>query len=109
MRLTEFTLSGASFTRFGRGLHRPECVWVDEQGVWASDARGGVCLVPPEGEPQVLGAGIAEPNGFSRKPDGTFVVAGLADGRVHAIDPDGQTRTLLASLDGMALGTVNYA
>lgn len=109
MRLAQFTLSGASFRRFGRGLHRPECVWVDAEGVWASDARGGVSLVSPDAEPQVLGTGIAEPNGFSRKPDGTFVVAGLADGRVHAIGPDGQTRTLLASLDGAALGTVNYA
>jgi gluconolactonase len=95
--------------RFGRGLHRPECVWVDAEGVWASDARGGVSLVTAEAPPQLLGAGIAEPNGFSRKPDGTFVVAGLADGRVHAIGAHGQTVTLLASLEGAALGTVNYA
>ncbi|MGC8518220.1 MAG: SMP-30/gluconolactonase/LRE family protein [Steroidobacteraceae bacterium] len=109
MRLADFTLSARSFATFGRGLHRPECVWVDHDGVWASDARGGVCLVRPDLAPQLLGSGIAEPNGFSRRPDGTFVVAGLADGRLHAIASDGQTRTLLASLDGIALGTVNYA
>ena len=109
MRLAEFTLSAGSFATFGRGLHRPECVWVDADGVWASDARGGVCRVHPDLAPQRLGSGIAEPNGFSRRPDGTFVVAGLADGRLYAIGPDGQTRTLLSSLDGVALGTVNYA
>ena len=57
MRLAQFTLSAASFAAFGRNLHRPECVWVDADGVWASDARGGVCRVRPDREPEVLGAG----------------------------------------------------
>jgi sugar lactone lactonase YvrE len=109
MSSREFTLSAADLVPYGRGLQRPECVWVDRDGVWTSDARGGVCRVPAEGQPQVLGAGIAEPNGFSRRPDGSFVVAGLGDGRLHQIAADGHTRVLLESLDGSPLGTVNYA
>jgi gluconolactonase len=82
---------------------------VDREGVWASDARGGVCRVHTDREPEVLGSGIADPNGFSRQPDGSFVVAGLSDGRLYRIAPDGGTRILLDSLDGVPLGAANYA
>ena len=105
----EFKLTAADLVPYGRSLHRPECVWIDRDGVWASDARGGVCRVSADREPKLLGAGIADPNGFSRRPDGSFVVAGLSDGRIHEIAPDGRTRVLLESIDGIPLGTVNYA
>ena len=109
MSIAEFRLSAADLAPYGRGLQRPECVWIDRDGVWTSDARGGVCRVHGDREPQVLGTGIADPNGFSRRPDGRFVVAGLSDGRIHEIEPDGRTRVLLESIDGVPLGTVNYA
>jgi gluconolactonase len=109
MSLAELKLTAADLTPYGRGLQRPECVWVDREGVWASDARGGVCRIDPDREPEVRGSGIADPNGFSRRPDGSFVVAGLSDGRLYQIMPDGGTRVLLASIDGAPLGAVNYA
>lgn len=109
MKLADFKLTAADFGTFGQGLSRPECVWIDADGIWASDARGGVALVAEDGEPQLLGAGISEPNGYSRRPDGSFVVAGLADGGLHLITPDGATRVLLDQLDGKPLGTVNCA
>jgi gluconolactonase len=109
MSLADFKLTAADLAPFGRGLHRPECVWVDGEGVWASDARGGVCRVHADREPEVVGGGIADPNGFSRRPDGSFVVAGLGDGRLYGISPGGGTRVILESIDGTPLGTVNYA
>jgi len=109
MSISGLQLTAADLVPYGRGLRRPECVWVDREGVWASDARGGVCRVHADGEPQLLGRGIADPNGFSRQPDGSFVVAGLGDGLLHQIAPDGRTRVLLGSLDGVPLGAVNYA
>jgi gluconolactonase len=109
MSFAEFKLTAAELIPYGRGLHRPECVWVDREGVWASDARGGVCRVHADREPDVLGGGIADPNGFSRRPDGSFVVAGLSDGRLYQIMPDGGTRVLLESIGGAPLGAVNYA
>jgi gluconolactonase len=109
MPISLLKLTAADFVPYGVGLHRPECVWVDRDGVWASDARGGVCRVPAEGEPELLGSGIADPNGFSRRPDGSFVVAGLGDGRLHHIATDGRTRVLLDGIDGVPLGAVNYA
>lgn len=109
MSIAGFKLSAADFVPYGAGLQRPECVWVDWEGVWTSDARGGICRARVDREPELLGSGVADPNGFSRRPDGSFVVAGLSDGRLYHIDPDGRTRVLLESLDGAPLGAVNYA
>lgn len=109
MSISLFKLTAADLAPYGQNLHRPECVWVDHEGVWASDARGGVCRVHADREPELLGTGIADPNGFSRRADGSFVVAGLSDGRLHLITPQGGTRVLLGSIDGVPLGAVNYA
>ena len=109
MKLSEFKLNAADFRTMGRGLQRPECVWVDEDGIWASDVRGGVAHVRENAEPKLHGSGIVVPNGFSRRRDGSFVVAGIGEGRFHLIASDGKTRVLLDSFDGKPLGTVNYA
>lgn len=109
MKLSDFKLTASDFGIFGQDLQRAECVWVDRDGVWASDARGGVAHVKDGANPSVLGTGIVDANGFSRRPDGSFVVAGIGDGGLHLIAPNGQTRKLLDSFDGKPLGTVNYA
>ncbi len=109
MKLSDFKLTESDFGTFGRGLQRPECVWADRDGIWVSDMRGGVARVQGDADPDLHGSGIVEPNGFSRRPDGSFVVAGIGDGRFHLILPSGETRVLLDSFDGKPLGTVNYA
>lgn len=109
MRLADFKLTAADFGTLGVGLQRPECVWVDRDGIWISDARGGVSRVAADGTPRLRGSGILEPNGFSRRPDGSFVVAGIGDGGLHLISPTGETRTLLNQFKGRPLGAVNYA
>ena len=109
MSISAFKLTATDLLPYGRGLQRPECVWIDREGVWASDARGGLCRVHADREPQLLGSGIADPNGFTRRPDGSFVVAGLTDGRIYHVTADGRTRVLLESVDGAPLGAVNYA
>lgn len=109
MKLAEFQLSATDFGTVGTGLQRPECVWVDADGIWTSDMRGGVARIRENAEPELHGSGIVVPNGFSRRRDGSFVVAGIGDGRFHVIAPDGKTRMLLDNFDGKPLGTVNYA
>lgn len=109
MSISALELTASDFVPYGHALQRPECVWIDREGVWTSDARGGVSRVHADREPQLLGSGIDDPNGFSRRPDGSFVVAGLSDGRLYRIAPDGRTRVLLEGIDGKPLGAVNYA
>jgi len=109
MKVADFKLTNSDFGTFGQGLHRPECVWIDSDGIWASDERGGVALVHKDRNADLLGGGIIEANGYSRRPDGSFVVAGLGDGGVHIISPDGSTRVLLNERDSVSLGAVNCA
>lgn len=109
MKIGDFKLKASDFGKFGQGLQRPECVWVDKDGIWTSDLRGGIAHVKDDADPTVLGRGIVEPNGFSRRPDGSFVVAGIGDGAFHRIAPDGTTYALLDRYNGEPLGTVNYA
>ena len=109
MRLADFKLTAADFGTLGQGLQRPECVWIDPEDIWVSDARGGIARLMADGTPHLLGSGILEPNGFSRRPDGSFVVAGIGDGGLHLITASGQTHRLLDCFQGRPLGSVNYA
>lgn len=107
--ITAFRLGASDFHAVGRGLTRPECVWTDRDGIWASDnASGGVARVTDSG-PLPLGSGIREPNGFSRRRNGAFVVAGLEDHKLYEIAPDGATRVLAETVEGRPLGVVNCA
>ena len=107
--ITSFRLKAEDFGTFGRDLARPECVWIDADGIWTSDGRGGVSLVRADRPAATIGTGIHEPNGFSRRRDGSFVVAGLGDGKVHLIRSGGETSVLLDTVDGKPLGAVNCA
>lgn len=107
--LDAFQLAAADFVAVGRGLTRPECVWTDRDGIWVSgNASGGVARVTDAG-PAPLGSGIREPNGFSRRRNGAFVVAGLEDHKLYEIAPDGTTRMLADEVEGRPLGVVNCA
>ena len=102
-------LVAGDFSSFGSALTRPECVWTEDDGVWTSDnAAGGVTKVESE-SCRPLGSGIHEPNGFARRRNGSFVVAGLQDHKLFEIAVDGTTRVLAEEVDGRALGVVNCA
>lgn len=107
--LHSFHLKKEHFFRLGSDLHRPECVWTDKDGIWVSDSRGGVGKLSASGQAVLLGNGIAEPNGFCRRPDGSFLVGGLSDGKVHLIKPNGETSVYLQEIEGGRLGVVNHA
>jgi gluconolactonase len=108
-KLKNFTLHREDFSVFGSGLTRPECVRADEEGVWASDDRGGIARVTNNGVAELRGSGVYEPNGYSRTADGAFVVAGLKDNKVFRIDRAGRVSVVLDEFQGKALGTVNTA
>ncbi len=108
-KLKTFTLRPRDLSVFGSGLTRPECVRVDEDGVWASDDRGGIARVTPSGVAELRGQGVYEPNGYSRTSDGAFIVAGLKDNKVFRIDRSGRVSVVLDQFQGKPLGTVNTA
>ncbi|WP_234964164.1 SMP-30/gluconolactonase/LRE family protein [Acinetobacter johnsonii] len=105
---SEFRLHKEDFSSVGQGLTRPECVLCDEDGIWVSDSKtGGVARVEADG-PHPLGEGLRVSNGFSRRPDGSFVIVGLEDHTVSEISLDGVTKNLLDQIEGKSLGVVNY-
>ena len=108
-KIKTFTLSARDLGVFGSGLIRPECVRADEEGVWASDDRGGIARVTQTGVAELRGRGVYEPNGYSRTSDGAFIVAGLKDNKVFRIDRAGRVSVVLDQFEGKPLGTVNTA
>jgi len=108
-RLKTFSVRSQDFSIFGAGLTRPECVRADQEGIWASDDRGGIARVTQNGIAEVRGSGVYEPNGYSRTPDGAFIVAGLKDNKVFRIDSSGDVDIVLDRFEGNLLGTVNTA
>ena len=108
-KLKNFALRAQDLAVFGAGLTRPECVRVDQEGVWASDDRGGIARVTQNGVAELRGEGVYEPNGYSRTSDGAFIVAGLKDNKVFRIDRSGRVSVVLDTFQGNSLGTVNTA
>ena len=98
--LKNFKLRTQDLAIFGGGLTRPECVRTDQDGVWASDDRGGIARVTQDGVAELRGAGVYEPNGYSRTSDGAFIVAGLKDNKVFRIDPAGRVSVVLDEFQG---------
>lgn len=108
-KLANFTLRPQDLAVFGAGLTRPECVRADQDGIWASDDRGGIARVSQDGVAELRGEGVYEPNGYSRTSDGAFIVAGLKENKVFRIDRSGRVSVVLDKFEGKSLGTVNTA
>lgn len=117
--MNEFSLSLDDVNTFGHGLSRPECVACTAAGaIWVSHALpgggGGVARLDADGTPQPLVAGTGAPpdlmpNGWSMAPDGSFLLANLADsGGAWRMAPDGSCTPLLLEIDGLAMPPVNF-
>jgi sugar lactone lactonase YvrE len=114
-----FTLSVDDVSRFGHGLHRPECVACTAAGaIWVSHSlpggSGGVARLDADGNPHPILAGTGAPpdlmpNGWSMAPDGSFLLANLGpSGGAWRLAPDGSCSPLLLEIDGLALPPVNF-
>ena len=117
--MNEFSLSLDDVSSFGHGLKRPECVACTAAGaIWVSHALpgggGGVARLDADGTPQSIIAGTGAPpdlmpNGWSMAPDGSFLLANLADsGGAWRMAPDGSCSPLLLEIDGLAVPPVNF-
>ncbi|MFT5112207.1 MAG: sugar lactone lactonase YvrE [Parasphingorhabdus sp.] len=100
----------------GRDLNRPECVLTHQSGLtFASDwtANGGVSIIRPDHSIQRIQAKhetALRPNGIALEPDGCFLLAhlGANDGGVFRLNPDGEIKAVLRSLNGQPLPPTNF-
>jgi sugar lactone lactonase YvrE len=108
-RINSFTLDIDELTWTGHDLVRPESVVAERDGtLWASDGRGGVTRIDPDGGQAFLGGWGGEPNGLAIDPDGNLVTANIGLGLVQRMTRDGQVATVLEQVDGQRLTSANF-
>jgi sugar lactone lactonase YvrE len=107
-------------------LHRPECILAEPDGtLWAADARGGVARVQPDGTQKIItqkrsghfdSAGDEAtrflhgtlPNGLAFARNGDLLISNFGTDCLEIMSRDGATRVLADSIDGQAIGKVNF-
>ncbi len=93
----------------GRDLQRPESVIAERDGtLWASDSRGIVLRIDPNGEQTVLGDAGHEPNGLAMDREGNLYNANIGDGKIYKLYRDGSSEVILDQIDGQPLGAANF-
>ncbi len=104
-----------SLKPLGEKLSRPECVLATAKGnICVSDWRGGVSILSPNGEQQLVIARdidiTIKPNGIALMNDGSFLIAHLGDedGGLYQLHRNGECKPLLIELDGSPLPPSNY-
>ena len=109
MSIGNFRLTTAEIGFRGEGLSRPECVLAERNGtLWASDNRGGVTRIDPDGRQAVIGKIPDAPNGLALEKGGSILIANIEDGIVYRLHRDGRHETVLDSFDGKPLGSTNF-
>ncbi len=111
-----FAVTRSDLAFIGPDLARPECVVATARGeVFASDRRGGIARVRPDGRDLILAkkgqCGVDDflPNGFALLPDRSFMIANLGpSGGVYRMVPEGALVPELLEVDGMALPPTNF-
>jgi len=106
-------VSIASLQTVGHDLRRPECVVPAGNDVFVPDWRGGVTVIREDGSQETWlpndGPSEIRPNGIAIAPDGTFLLANLADGGgVLRLDRAGIVTDFLREVDGMPLPPANF-
>jgi gluconolactonase len=108
--IKSFTLDLDELGRTAEGLVRPESVVAERDGtLWASDGRGGVSRIDPDGSVRFMDGWGGEPNGLALDPEGNLVTANIALGKVQRMARDGSaSATLLESVDGQRLTCADF-
>lgn len=121
-----FTVDHAAIRYVGEGLQRPECILAERDGsLWSADARGGVVHIRPDGSQRLVTQRVAEgfatatdeetrfvagtlPNGLAFARNGDIVISNFGTDCLEVMTRDGETRTLVDSIDGEPIGKVNF-
>ncbi|MBR3192383.1 MAG: SMP-30/gluconolactonase/LRE family protein, partial [Bosea sp.] len=124
--LDGFVVDPATLRYVGEGLQRPECILAERDGsLWSADARGGVVHIRPDGTQQLItqtaSRGFAEapdeearfvsgtlPNGLAFARNGDVLISNFGTDRLELMTRSGETRVLVDTIDGQAIGKVNF-
>jgi gluconolactonase len=124
--ILDFVLDPSAIRYVGNDLQRPECILAEPDGtLWSADARGGVVRLSPDGKQQIITqqrsghfqAVSSEasrylegtlPNGLAFARNGDILISNFGTDCLEQMTRDGQTRLLANSIDGEAIGKVNF-
>lgn len=122
----DFGIDKSALRYVGEGLQRPECILAERDGtLWSADARGGVVRIAPDGAQIVVAQRRSEhfagastesgrylegtlPNGLAFARNGDFLIANFGTDCLEVMTRDGDSRVLADSIDGQAIGKVNF-
>jgi gluconolactonase len=122
----DFHLDKSELRYVGEGLQRPECILAERDGtLWSADARGGVVRLLPDGRQEIITQNRSAhfsgattegqrylqgtlPNGLAFARNGDFLIANFGADCLEVMSRDGKSRVLADTIDGQAIGKVNF-
>jgi sugar lactone lactonase YvrE len=124
--ILDFGIDKTALQYIGHDLQRPECILAEPDGtLWSADARGGVVKLAPDGSQHIVtqkNSGHFEqadteatrylqgtlPNGLAFAKNGDFLISNFGTDRLEQMTRTGESRVLADSIDGEAIGKVNF-
>jgi len=124
--IENFTVSREDFRYIGQDLQRPECILAEKDGtLWSADARGGVVRIAPDGTQNIITqshsgtfekvddaaqkfTGGTLPNGLAFADNGDIWISNFGTNCLERMQRNGDTAIVLDSVDGEAIGKVNF-
>lgn len=121
-----FEIDKSALKYVGQDLQRPECILAERDGtLWSADARGGVVQIKPDGSQKIVIQGTSGffsnagseatrylegtlPNGLAFAKNGDFLISNFGTDRLEQMTRTGESRVLADSIDGQAIGKVNF-
>ena len=124
--ILDFGIDKTALKYIGHDLQRPECILAEPDGtLWSADARGGVVKLGPDGSQEIItqkNSGHFEranseatrylqgtlPNGLAFARNGDFLISNFGTDCLEVMTRTGETRVLADTIDGEAIGKVNF-
>jgi len=124
--LKDFQIDLSKIQHIGHDLQRPECILAEpDGGLWAADARGGVCHIRPDGSQQIITQKYASeikqnlsnkerffngtlPNGLAFAANGDILISNFGTDCLERMKRTGETEVIFDSIDGRPIGKVNF-
>ena len=124
--ILDFGIDVSQLKFIGEGLQRPECILAEKAGtLWSADSRGGVVRIGPDGTQEIVTQKISArfanaeseatryltgtlPNGLAFAANGDILISNFGTDRLETMTRTGESRVLADSIDGEAIGKVNF-
>jgi sugar lactone lactonase YvrE len=122
----DFEIDRSKLQYIGHGLQRPECILAEKDGtLWSADSRGGVVRMRHDGTQEIITQKISShftnadseatryltgtlPNGLAFAENGDILISNFGTDRLEVMTRTGESKVLADSIDGEAIGKVNF-